>query len=448
MVISQHQESNLLYVQDKGRVRGPFLRSFIDAMILSGHFSINIKVSLDGKSNWTQIESAPQLPSDGSNEPSSSEAHAIEGKTWKIVLAIIAAIGLPILLIFAAINSANNQSSNSSSTSKAPAYPTPSQVVTSTPQPVSTPIIPITKNTNNVAASTAKIVDKGWSRTYQDGLSDAHKSGKNLLLYFSGSDWSIWSKMQKSELFDKNEFKDYASTNLVLVQVDFANGTPADSISNALQKYYQIDSFPTLVLLSPEGNIIKRHTGLLQNGYAGFQSWLASPSPSESTSYISPIADWLLNITQTPTPSPSGTPVPIRQALPVDGSDGIQVRPAQPANSSFSSAPQSSYTDSRGATFSYPKSQGYTLKGLETEVNSRKQLVDSYKQSMNYLNQQINRDRQYLDHTDQNAVDQFNQKVDRYNVLKDKYNAAVADMNLAVDQFNAELERIGTRVKN
>jgi thioredoxin-related protein len=120
----------------------------------------------------------------------------------------------------------------------------------------------------------------GWSDDYKASLVEAAKEHKNLLLDFTGSDWCGWCIRIKRETFDQPAFKEYANKNLVLVELDFPQGksqTPEVKKQNeALQQQYQVQGFPTLVLLTPEGKVIKQQSGYIPGGPKGFVEWATS----------------------------------------------------------------------------------------------------------------------------------------------------------------------------
>jgi len=107
-----------------------------------------------------------------------------------------------------------------------------------------------------------------WSQTVE-WLTDAQaaqvrakEENKLVLLDFTGSDWCIWCKKLKREVFDKPEFAQFAQSRLVLVEVDFPRNktlTEAQKQANAqLDKTYGIDSFPTIILLNSDGKQVGR----------------------------------------------------------------------------------------------------------------------------------------------------------------------------------------------
>jgi thioredoxin-related protein len=120
----------------------------------------------------------------------------------------------------------------------------------------------------------------GWGDNYKDALAAAAKDNKKVLLDFTGSDWCGWCIRLKKETFDQPAFKEYADKNLVLVEVDFPQGKTLPAAVKAqndgLQEKYQVQGFPTLVVLSPDGKVIKQQSGYIPGGPKGFIDWVNS----------------------------------------------------------------------------------------------------------------------------------------------------------------------------
>ena len=75
-------------------------------------------------------------------------------------------------------------------------------------------------------------------------------------------------------ILSQPQFKDYANKNLVLVEIDFPR-RKAQSIETRKQnaelaERYQVDGFPTLVVLNSEGKAVWRYDGLYTNGLTAF----------------------------------------------------------------------------------------------------------------------------------------------------------------------------------
>jgi protein disulfide-isomerase len=108
-----------------------------------------------------------------------------------------------------------------------------------------------------------------WQTDFATASANARKSGLYMLLDFSGSDWCGWCMKLEAEVFSKPEFRQYANGNLVSVLVDFPNEKPQTKQLKAqnaeLARKYGIEGYPTVIILSPEGEQVGK-TGYLAGG--------------------------------------------------------------------------------------------------------------------------------------------------------------------------------------
>ena len=109
----------------------------------------------------------------------------------------------------------------------------------------------------------------GWMTDFEAAKAKAKAEGKPMLLDFTGSDWCGWCIKLDKEVFSQDAFKAYAAESLVLVELDFPNNKPiSDELkaqNEALAEKYGIRGFPTIVILSPEGEKIDQ-TGYRRGG--------------------------------------------------------------------------------------------------------------------------------------------------------------------------------------
>ncbi len=109
-----------------------------------------------------------------------------------------------------------------------------------------------------------------WLTSLPEAQAQAQKEKKLVLLDFTGSDWCGWCKKLDAEVFSTPEFQAYAKTNLVLVEVDFpANKPQSDALkgaNKALGAKYQVNGYPTLVVMKPDGTVVWQQVGYLQGG--------------------------------------------------------------------------------------------------------------------------------------------------------------------------------------
>jgi thioredoxin-related protein len=113
----------------------------------------------------------------------------------------------------------------------------------------------------------------GWITSYEQGRQEAKAGNKLVLLDFSGSDWCGWCKLLDREIFSKPQFKEYASKNLVLVELDFPKMKympPATKAQNErLLIQYQVQGLPTIIVLNGDGQLVAE-LGYMQGGPDAF----------------------------------------------------------------------------------------------------------------------------------------------------------------------------------
>jgi thioredoxin-related protein len=101
----------------------------------------------------------------------------------------------------------------------------------------------------------------------------AKSTNRPLLLAFIGMDWSISSLKLDREVFDQAEFADDSKYNFLLCKLQFyqtqerSPGTLRQNEELATQ--YNVQEFPTVVVLSPDGREIGR-LGYIPGGVKAF----------------------------------------------------------------------------------------------------------------------------------------------------------------------------------
>jgi protein disulfide-isomerase len=125
------------------------------------------------------------------------------------------------------------------------------------------------RSTAEEPAKASASAKTGWLTNYTAAQQEAKSQHKLLLMDFTGSDWCGWCKMLEKEVFSKPEFKEYASKNLVLLELDFPRGKelPAEMMeqNQRLAIQYQIQGFPTIVVLDGSGKELA-HFGYMRGG--------------------------------------------------------------------------------------------------------------------------------------------------------------------------------------
>jgi thioredoxin-related protein len=121
-------------------------------------------------------------------------------------------------------------------------------------------------------APAGSAAESGWLDDYHKAQEEAKASHKLLLLNFTGSDWCGWCIRLNQDVFSQSDFKDFASKNLVLLELDFprpggsrAQGQAAELKKQNLElaRQYSVYGFPTLVVLDGNGQKLWQYDGYL-----------------------------------------------------------------------------------------------------------------------------------------------------------------------------------------
>jgi len=123
-------------------------------------------------------------------------------------------------------------------------------------------------------AVSGKAAEGKWLTDYDKALAQAKQENKKVLIDFTGSDWCPWCIKFDKEVYSQQSFVDYANKNLVLLKLDFPRSKPqpeAEKQANSkLAKQYQVDGFPTTVVLSSDGKQIGKFEGYQSGGPDAF----------------------------------------------------------------------------------------------------------------------------------------------------------------------------------
>lgn len=124
----------------------------------------------------------------------------------------------------------------------------------------------------------------GWLTDLDEAKKVALAEKKAILVDFTGSDWCSWCIRLKKEVFDQPEFA-MASKKFVLVELDFPQkkklAPEAKAKNDALAKKFNIEGFPTIMLLDAQGEPFAQ-TGYQAGGPAKYLEHLAELSKANT----------------------------------------------------------------------------------------------------------------------------------------------------------------------
>ncbi len=118
-------------------------------------------------------------------------------------------------------------------------------------------------------------VEPPWFHELKEAQAESSKTGKPILIDFTGSDWCIFCIKLRDEVFSTEQFRQWAAAKVVLLEIDFPRNFDMDPIraidNEELANKYNVNAFPTLMLVQSDGSVLG------QLGYAegGPKVWLA-----------------------------------------------------------------------------------------------------------------------------------------------------------------------------
>lgn len=121
-----------------------------------------------------------------------------------------------------------------------------------------------------------------WHTDVEKAVEISVKTEKPLFLFFTGSDWCGWCKRLVSEVFQKEEFKNWAKDNVVLVELDFPKRKKLSEklqVQNStLQRQFGVRGYPTGYFVKPsvKNGKVKLNQVLGSQGYVrgGPNGWI------------------------------------------------------------------------------------------------------------------------------------------------------------------------------
>jgi len=125
------------------------------------------------------------------------------------------------------------------------------------------------------AAGRPAVASDAWLTSYSAAMQTARETGRPVLTIFTGSDWCPHCRTLEDNVLNTDAFQAWARDRVVLLMIDL----PQQGISQAVRAErsqvcikYGVRTFPSALLISPEGEKLALHTG-----YTGVpaETWIA-----------------------------------------------------------------------------------------------------------------------------------------------------------------------------
>ncbi len=109
---------------------------------------------------------------------------------------------------------------------------------------------------------------EGWGNDFSEAQKVAKAEQKLILLNFSGSDWCGPCIQLKKEVFESEQFKQFATGKLVLLRADFPrlkknqlDKMQQEKNDKLAEKYNSDGKFPLTVLINADGKVLRKWEG-------------------------------------------------------------------------------------------------------------------------------------------------------------------------------------------
>ena len=101
---------------------------------------------------------------------------------------------------------------------------------------------------------------EGWMTDYSSAVKKAKAEQKLVLVDFTGSDWCSPCMILRRNVLDNADFRAFAEKKFVLMEADIPRRLSFDANlrrqNEALAKQYGVASFPTILVLTPAGEVV------------------------------------------------------------------------------------------------------------------------------------------------------------------------------------------------
>lgn len=120
-------------------------------------------------------------------------------------------------------------------------------------------------------AEKSAVMESAWLTNYDTALAKAEKEDKNILVYFTGSDWCPPCKMLKKDLFETTAFQDISNDYIMLyidmpMNRDLISAEQLQHNKDVSSKLNRKRAVPLLTILNAKGKELDAYSGYSMNG--------------------------------------------------------------------------------------------------------------------------------------------------------------------------------------
>ena len=137
--------------------------------------------------------------------------------------------------------------------------------------------------------------DAGWLTSYDAAMAEAERSGRPVLVLFTGSDWCPHCRTLEKNVLETPAFRDWADGRLVLLMIDLPRQGISEEVRVERSKVcikYGVRSFPAVLLLGPDGARLgekRGYDGQSANAWVADMAQFVQVSPPKTVSAARPV---------------------------------------------------------------------------------------------------------------------------------------------------------------
>lgn len=132
----------------------------------------------------------------------------------------------------------------------------------------------VAQTSSTTKTSTYTAENPGWITDLEQAYQLSKKTKKPILANFTGSDWCGWCKRLTANVFTHQEFKDWATKNVILLELDYPRRKEIPEEvrgqNASLQQAFQVSGFPTIWLFRLEKDGANNQFNIIPLGKTGY----------------------------------------------------------------------------------------------------------------------------------------------------------------------------------
>jgi protein disulfide-isomerase len=126
-----------------------------------------------------------------------------------------------------------------------------------------------------------------WYTDIEKVYALSKETKRPIFAYFTGSDWCGWCHRLERNVFEKNDFQEWAKDHVILLEVDFPHSKKLpDALANQnayLQQFFSVRGYPTIWLFYMNKDTTNNKFKISALGSLGYPN--ASPG-SEAVTFL------------------------------------------------------------------------------------------------------------------------------------------------------------------